>query len=157
MICTEVNKMRILTKIQCGLVIIADIAINSEDGSAVNLYEIAERRAISVKYLEQIVTRLRQSSLVKSIKGPHGGYILSRSPEKITVKEILDAIDITLIGNDIAPLEDCNSEITAILDRMLWTKIEKNLAEFTSSLTLLDIVNEVKETLQPAEQVMYYI
>lgn len=155
--CTEVNKMRILTKIQCGLVIIADIAINSEDGSAVNLYEIAERRAISVKYLEQIVTRLRQSSLVKSIKGPHGGYILSRSPEKITVKEILDAIDITLIGNDIAPLEDCNSEITAILDRMLWTKIEKNLAEFTSSLTLLDIVNEVKETLQPAEQVMYYI
>ena len=149
--------MRILTKIQCGLVIIADIAINSEDGSAVNLYEIAERRAISVKYLEQIVTRLRQSSLVKSIKGPHGGYILSRSPEKITVKEILDAIDITLIGNDIAPLEDCNSEITTILDRMLWTKIEKNLAEFTSSLTLLDIVNEVKETLQPAEQVMYYI
>lgn len=157
MMCTEVNKMRILTKIQCGLVIIADIAINSEDGSAVNLYEIAERRAISVKYLEQIVTRLRQSSLVKSIKGPHGGYILSRSPEKITVKEILDAIDITLIGNDIAPLEDCNSEITAILDRMLWTKIEKNLAEFASSLTLLDIVNEVKKILQPAEQVMYYI
>ena len=157
MMCTEVNKMRILTKIQCGLVIIADIAINSENGSAVNLYEIAERRAISVKYLEQIVTRLRQSSLVKSIKGPHGGYILSRSPEKITVKEILDAIDITLIGNDIAPLEDCNSEITAILDRMLWTKIEKNLAEFASSLTLLDIVNEVKKILQPAEQVMYYI
>lgn len=157
MMCTEVNKMRILTKIQCGLVIIADIAINSEDGSAVNLYEIAERRAISVKYLEQIVTRLRQSSLVKSIKGPHGGYILSRSPEKITVKEILDAIDITLIGNDIAPLEDCNSEITAILDRMLWTKIEKKLAEFASSLTLLDIVSEVKKTLQPAKQVMYYI
>ena len=149
--------MRILTKIQCGLVIIADIAINSEDGSAVNLYEIAERRAISVKYLEQIVTRLRQSSLVKSIKGPHGGYILSRSPEKITAKEILDAIDITLIGNDIAPLEDCNSEITAILDRILWTKIEKKLAEFASSLTLLDIVSEVKKTLQPAEQVMYYI
>lgn len=157
MMCTEVNKMRILTKIQCGLVIIADIAINSEDGSAVNLYEIAERRAISVKYLEQIVTRLRQSSLVKSIKGPHGGYILSRSPEKITVKEILDAIDITLIGNDIAPLEDCNSEITTILDQMIWAKIEKNLAEFASSLTLLDIVNEVKKTLQPAEQVMYYI
>lgn len=157
MMCTEVNKMRILTKIQCGLVIIADIAINSDDGSAVNLYEIAERRAISVKYLEQIVTRLRQSSLIKSIKGPHGGYILSRSPEKITVKEILDAIDITLIGNDIAPLEDCNSEITTILDQMIWAKIEKNLAEFASSLTLLDIVNEVKKTLQPAEQVMYYI
>ena len=82
MMCTEVNKMRILTKIQCGLVIIADIAINSDDGSAVNLYEIAERRAISVKYLEQLVTRLRQSSLIKSIKGPHGGYILSRIPEK---------------------------------------------------------------------------
>lgn len=149
--------MRILTKIQCGLVIIADIAINSEDGSTVNLYEIAERRAISVKYLEQIVTRLRQSSLVKSIKGPHGGYILSRSPEKITVKEILDAIDITLIGNDIAPLEDCNSEITDILDQMIWAKIEKNIAEFTSSLTLLDIVNAVKKTTQTNEQVMYYI
>ena len=149
--------MRILTKIECGLVIIADIAINSEDGSAVNLYEIAERRAISVKYLEQIVTRLRQSSLVKSIKGPHGGYILSRSPEKITVKEILDAIDITLIGNDIAPLEECNSAVTNILDRMLWARIEQYLSDFTTSLTLLDIVNEVKKTLQPSEQVMYYI
>lgn len=149
--------MRILTKIECGLVIIADIAINSEDGSAVNLYEIAERRAISVKYLEQIVTRLRQSSLVKSIKGPHGGYILSRSPEKITVKEILDAIDITLIGNDIAPLEECNSPVTNILDRMLWARIEQYLSDFTTSLTLLDIVNEVKKTLQPSEQVMYYI
>ncbi|MGN0641293.1 MAG: Rrf2 family transcriptional regulator [Oscillospiraceae bacterium] len=149
--------MRILTKIECGLVIIADIAINSEDGSAVNLYEIAERRAISVKYLEQIVTRLRQSSLVKSIKGPHGGYILSRSPEKITVKEILDAIDITLIGNDIAPLEECNSAVTDILDRMIWARIEQYLSDFTTSLTLLDIVNEVKKTLQPSEQVMYYI
>lgn len=149
--------MRILTKIECGLVIIADIAINSEDGSAVNLYEIAERRAISVKYLEQIVTRLRQSSLVKSIKGPHGGYILSRSPEKITVKEILDAIDITLIGNDIAPLEECNSAVTDILDRMIWARIEQYLSDFTTSLTLLDIVNEVKKTLQTSEQVMYYI
>ena len=149
--------MRILTKIECGLVIIADIAINSEDGSAVNLYEIAERRAISVKYLEQIVTRLRQSSLVKSIKGPHGGYILSISPEKITVKEILDAIDITLIGNDIAPLEECNSAVTDILDRMIWARIEQYLSDFTTSLTLLDIVNEVKKTLQPSEQVMYYI
>ena len=149
--------MRILTKIECGLVIIADIAINSEDGSAVNLYEIAERRAISVKYLEQIVTRLRQSSLVKSIKGPHGGYILSRSPEKITVKEILDAIDITLIGNDIAPLEECNSAVTDILDRMIWARIEQYLSDFTTLLTLLDIVNEVKKTLQPSEQVMYYI
>lgn len=149
--------MRILTKIECGLVIIADIAINSEDGSAVNLYEIAERRAISVKYLEQIVTRLRQSSLVKSIKGPHGGYILSRSPEKITAKEILDAIDITLIGNDIAPLEECNSAVTDILDRMIWARIEQYLSDFTTSLTLLDIVNEVKKTLQTSEQVMYYI
>ena len=149
--------MRILTKIQCGLVIIADIAINSEDGGAVNLYEIAERRAISVKYLEQIVTRLRQSSLVKSIKGPHGGYILSRSPDKITVKEILDALDITLIGNDIAPLEECNGDIADILNNMLWSRIERSLSEFTSSLTLLDIVNEFKKTLQPSEQMMYYI
>ena len=149
--------MRILTKIQCGLVIIADIAINSEDGGAVNLYEIAERRAISVKYLEQIVTRLRQSSLVKSIKGPHGGYILSRSPDKITVKEILDAIEITLIANDIAPLEECNSDIADILNNMLWSKIERILSEFTSSLTLLDIVNEFKKTVQPSEQMMYYI
>ncbi len=149
--------MRILTKIQCGLVIIADIAINSEDGGAVNLYEIAERRAISVKYLEQIVTRLRQSSLVKSIKGPHGGYILSRSPDKITVKEILDAIDITLIGNDIAPLEECNGDIADILNNMLWSRIERSLSEFTSSLTLLDIVNEFKKTVQPSEQMMYYI
>lgn len=150
--------MRILTKIECGLVIMADIAVNSENGGTVTLYDMAERRSISVKYLEQIVTRLRQSSLVKSIKGPHGGYVLARSPDRITIKEIVDAVDIAFVGSEIAELGESCGEITIILGELLWSKIEAYLTDLTSSLTLSDIVNAMRNPPQRDEQtLMYYI
>lgn len=150
--------MRILTKIECGLVIMADIAVNSENGGTVTLYDMAERRCISVKYLEQIVTRLRQSSLVKSIKGPHGGYVLARSPDRITIKEIVDAVDIAFVGSEIAELGESCGEITDILEELLWSKIETYLTNLTTSLTLSDIVNAMRKTPPQDEQtLMYYI
>ncbi|MGN0588305.1 MAG: RrF2 family transcriptional regulator [Ruminiclostridium sp.] len=150
--------MRILTKVECGLIIMTDIAANSVNGDAVTLYNIASRQNISIKYLEQIVALLRQNALLRSIKGPHGGYLLSRNPEKISIKEIIDAIDITVIGNDISEIDNKNSDINEVMNELIWDKIEGYLISFTSSLTLKELVDSYKQYVSENEQeLMYYI
>lgn len=150
--------MRILTKVECGLIIMTDIAVYSGGGEAVTLYNIASRRNISIKYLEQIVSLLRQKSLLKSIKGPHGGYVLSRSADNITVKDIIDAIDITVINNDISEIDNENCDITNVMNEMIWSKIENYLINFTSSLTLSELIEKYQQSLlQDEPELMYYI
>ena len=53
--------MKISTKVECGIIAIADIAMNSENGETVTVYSVAERRGLSGKYLEQVLTSLRQA------------------------------------------------------------------------------------------------
>lgn len=149
--------MRISTKVECGLIVIMDIALNSENGEIVALYNIAQRRNISIKYLEQIVTSLRQRNIVKGLKGSRGGYILSRPADRITVKEIVDAFDITLIGNEISEVNDDNNDITSVINEMLWDKMEVYLDEFTSSITLKDLIRSYKEHPKENDEPMYYI
>lgn len=64
--------MKISTKVECGIIAIADIAMNSENGETVTVYSVAERRGLSGKYLEQVLTSLRQARLIKGIKGSRG-------------------------------------------------------------------------------------
>ena len=86
--------MKISTKVECGIIAIADIAMNSENGETVTVYSVAERRGLSGKYLEQVLTSLRQARLIKGIKGSRGGYILNKKPEKITLKASSAASDV---------------------------------------------------------------
>ncbi len=76
--------MKISTKVECGIIAIADIAMNSENGETVTVYSVAERRGLSGKYLEQVLTSLRQARLIKGIKGSRGGYILNKKREDNT-------------------------------------------------------------------------
>lgn len=64
--------MKISTKVECGIIAIADIAMNSENGETVTVYSVAERRGLSGKYLEQVLTSLRQARLIKGIKRLQG-------------------------------------------------------------------------------------
>ena len=61
--------MKISTKVECGIIAIADIALNSENSETVTVYSIADRRALSCKYLEQVLSALRHAKLIKGIKG----------------------------------------------------------------------------------------
>jgi len=71
---------------------LVDLAVNAND-SALPLREISERQNISERYLEQIFARLKKANLIKSVRGAHGGYLLTRSPEEITVKDIMQVIE----------------------------------------------------------------
>ena len=87
--------MKLSTKGRYAMVALADIAL-SEDKGLVALSEISKRQSISLPYLEQLFVKLRRSDLVTSVRGPGGGYRLSRDPSQIRVVDILAAVDETV-------------------------------------------------------------
>ncbi|MDQ2093021.1 Rrf2 family transcriptional regulator [Rhodalgimonas zhirmunskyi] len=87
--------MKLSTKGRYAMVALADIALQPE-GELVSLGEISKRQDISLPYLEQLFVKLRRGGLVTSVRGPGGGYKLSRSPSEIRVVEVLAAVDETV-------------------------------------------------------------
>ena len=81
--------MRISTRVEYGMLALTDIALYAENGTSVSAPDIAERQNISQKYLEQILTQLRQAGLIRAQKGLGGGYALSREPDKIKLSEFI--------------------------------------------------------------------
>jgi Rrf2 family protein len=84
--------MRFSRQVQYAICGIFDIAYNGR-GEPVQIRVISERQAIPARYLEQIFQRLRRAGLVTSKRGPGGGYTLSRSPARITLREIVEAVE----------------------------------------------------------------
>ncbi len=84
--------MKISTKGRYGLRALADLAAYSQ-GEPIALAMVAARQKISLNYLEQVFGQLRKAGLVRSIKGPSGGYLLAKPAKDITVKEILEVLE----------------------------------------------------------------
>src|SRR6478735_10829771 len=92
--------MRLTSKGRYAGRAILDLTFNS-NGRPVRLQEISERQNISLHYLEQLFRRLRKGLVVKSVRGPGGGYVLSRSMDEISVKDVLVSV-----GENINPARD---------------------------------------------------
>ena len=84
--------MRLSTKGRYAVMAMTDLALNAQ-GRPISLSEISERQQISLSYLEQLFARLRKAGLVKSARGPGGGYALARSSDRLFVSEIVLAVD----------------------------------------------------------------
>lgn len=116
------------------------------DGGATSIADIAEKEAISVAYLEQLLNRLRRDGLVSSVRGAKGGYILKRSAADITVADIVK----TLEGN-IYPVH-CVSDrsksngscriSTSCVPKLVWVKLAKAINDCLESVTLDDLCAE---------------
>ncbi len=85
--------MRLSTKGRYAVMAMTDLALNGQAGRPISLSEISERQQISLSYLEQLFARLRKAGLVKSARGPGGGYTLSRTAGDMFVSEIVLAVD----------------------------------------------------------------
>jgi Rrf2 family iron-sulfur cluster assembly transcriptional regulator len=111
-----------------------DLAIHHAEG-AVTLAEISADQGISLSYLEQLFARLRRNGLVEGIRGPGGGYRLSRPPEEISVADVIDAIgegiDVTLCAGS----EDCHDG-ERCLTHELWQQLGCKIHEFLGGVTL---------------------
>ena len=149
--------MNLSKKSRYGITALIDLAVYAKD-QCVQLSSIAERNNISVKYLEQIFSSLRKAGLVRSIKGPQGGYLLAKSPESITVADVIYALDGSYL------LEDERSVVSGTDEKGISTAIQKLLIDqmndqtdrLLKQLTLRNLVDSSMEYSQVGHE-MYYI
>ena len=144
--------MKISTRVDLGIIALADIAINSNKGVAVSASEIEQRQSISQKYLEQVIVGLRQGGFVKGLKGSRGGYMLSRPADKIYLSEVLNALDNNILADTYDAEQE--NEIRESVNSCLWEKLNGYLRKFTESMTLADLI---KQCRSDSEANMYYI
>lgn len=139
--------MRISTKGKNAIKLMLDLATYNH-GKPVKLKDIAKRQNISEKYLEQIVAVLHKASLVKSIRGAYGGYVLNYPPEKYTVGQILKVVE-----GDLSPTDcvgengtQCENKSTCVSYR-LWEKLDIAINDVLEGITLEDMLEWQNELL----------
>jgi Rrf2 family iron-sulfur cluster assembly transcriptional regulator len=118
----------------------ADLA-GHENGRAVPLADIARRQEISLSYLEQLFAKLRRQGLVKSVRGPGGGYRLSRPADEMRVADIILAVDEPLRATRCVPgMKGCMTASIRCVTHDLWEELGQQIHVFLSSITLADVV-----------------
>jgi len=138
--------MRLTSKGRYAIRAMLDLTVNS-NGNPVRLQEISSRQNISLHYLEQLFRKLRNGQSVKSVRGPGGGYVLARSMDEISVKDVLDCV-----GENINPAKDIlgsESESANTTEYFLSRNYFQNLGvlmkEYLETTTLGDLVRKAKE------------
>lgn len=130
--------MRLTTKGRYAVTAMLDLALNAEKGP-ISLADISKRQEISLSYLEQLFSKLRQQSLVSSVRGPGGGYKLSGDPETISVAQIIDAVNESIDATNCGGAGTCQQG-QVCLTHYLWCDLSDQIHNFLSSITLASLV-----------------
>jgi Rrf2 family iron-sulfur cluster assembly transcriptional regulator len=130
--------MRLTTKGRYAVTAMLDLAIHATE-SPVPLADISQRQGISLSYLEQLFARLRRQGLVKSARGPGGGYRLNREADDITIVEVLNAIDEKIDATRCGGKGDCQDG-QACLTHDLWADLSKQIADFLGGISLGELM-----------------
>ena len=136
--------MRLTTKGRYAVTAMLDLALYAKD-TPVSLAEISNRQSISISYLEQLFAKLRKNDLVKSIRGPGGGYQLSRRINDIYVMEIIDAIDESIDATRCQGKGDCHDG-NQCLTHELWQDLSYQIRDFLTGISLGELVSRKEKT-----------
>lgn len=131
--------MRLTTKGRYAVTAMLDLALNAQ-ANPVSLADISQRQNISLSYLEQLFAKLRRAELVSSVRGPGGGYLLSRSSADIYVAEIVDAVNESVDATGCGGLADCQGGETC-LTHYLWCDLSEQIHQFLSGISLAGLVS----------------
>ena len=148
--------MKISTKGRYGLRALVDLAAHIQQ-EPLPLASVAKRQKISLNYLEQVFGQLRKAGILKSMKGPNGGYLLGKNVEEITVKEVLEVLE--------GPFSICDSEegekkdsLRQVIQMLVWDEIDDRVNQFLQEKTLAQLVEEYQIISKDGESdFMYYI
>jgi Rrf2 family protein len=136
--------MQLTTRSRYGLRMLLDIALHGEDGP-VRIQDIASRRNISVKYLEQLIRALKTAGFIQSKRGPKGGHVLAVPPEAIRVGDVVRALEARpelteCVGNPtICPIsEDC-------VTRQIWARATEGMFRELDAIVLADLMEQSRK------------
>ncbi len=139
--------MRLTSKGRYAVRAILDLTFNS-NGRPVRLQEISERQKISLHYLEQLFRRLRKGSVVKSVRGPGGGYVLARAMDDISVKDVLLSV-----GENINPARDLigntdtkSDTLEFVMTKSYFENLGGLMHEYLVTTSVGDLIRKAKGT-----------
>ena len=134
--------MKLSTKGRYAVMALVDLASQS-DGRPVALADIAERQEISLSYLEQLFAKLRRGGLVRSVRGPGGGYLLARTADDTRISDAILAVDepIRATRCKSGSSAGCRANKSRCLTHDLWEELGNQIHVFLSSVSLADVCN----------------
>ncbi len=132
--------MKLTSKGRYAVTAMLDLAFHSQAGP-ITLAQISRRQDLSLSYLEQLFTRLRKHDLVRSTRGPGGGYSLSRSAVDIAIAEIISAVDEVVDTTRCSGENNCNKG-SRCLTHDLWDDLSSQIYGFLNEITLASLMEE---------------
>ena len=135
--------MKLTTKGRYAVMAMADLALFKDKGP-ISLTDISLRQNISLAYLEQIFIKLKKNSLVKSVRGAKGGYILDLPPEEIKISTIIAAVDekVKTLNCKKESKKGCNNKFTKCITHNLWDQLDQHINNFFEKVRLQDLVKK---------------
>ena len=135
--------MKLTSKGRYAVMAMADLAKNNAK-EPTSLTEISLRQGISISYLEQLFLKLRENNLVKSSRGPSGGYVLSKPPEEIKLLSIISAVDekIKTVKCKKESKKGCNGKSSKCITHYLWDELELYINDFFNKKNLGDLIKK---------------
>lgn len=134
--------MKLSTKGRYAMVALADLAL-STGVDLMSLAEISKRQDISLPYLEQLFVKLRRAGLVEAVRGPGGGYRLSRSPDSIRISEVMEAVEETVdaMHTGAGASGAISGSRAQSLSNRLWESLSANVYVFLHTTRLSDVIH----------------
>jgi len=136
--------MRLSTKGRYAVMAMADLAQHEAANKPVSLADIAQRQEISLSYLEQLFAKLRRGGLVKRVRGPGGGYRLSRPSPELRIADIIVAVDEPIAATRCKPgsSKGCTAQGARCVTHDLWEELGRQIHVFLSGVSLSDVVEK---------------
>jgi len=132
--------MKLTTKGRYAVTAMLDLAIHASD-KPISLADISERQVISLSYLEQLFSKLRRQGLVQSVRGPGGGYCLSRGAESIYVAQVIEAVNEAVDATGCRGTETCQAG-NRCLTHDLWTDLSDQIHSFLNNISLASLAKD---------------
>jgi Rrf2 family iron-sulfur cluster assembly transcriptional regulator len=137
--------MRLTTKGQYAVRAMVNLACRGED-RPVSLKDISAEEDISLAYLEQLFVKLRKGNVVRSVRGPGGGYVLARPPREISVGDVITVVEEPI--NPVACLDEDSigcERASRCTTQKAWRGLGEKIREFLDSITLEDLSIEARD------------
>lgn len=135
--------MKVPKRVQYGVILMVSIGMYANEGKYISILEISNMHHLPAKVLENVVMNLRFNNLVVGRRGcKNGGYRLAKSPQSITLADIIQALDDSMLGNRNIVCKHDSVEIS--IDRGFWRVVTQSISTIADSITLETIIESIK-------------